>query len=790
MGKASFLTFLSIFLLLSNVVFGQDGIKIQGKVTDNNGNPLIGANVIILNTSYGSSTEWNGFYFINLPASEKEQEVTVEARYVGYISKSTSIILNSETTILNFILKEDVLSLKTVVVTAQRREENLQIVPISATAIESEEIINKGANHVKDLRYSVPNLSFGTGVGYSYGMITSIRGIAGLGNSAGIEPRIGYYIDDIYCGRRLAFHQDLLEVDRVTVLRGPQGTLFGKNALSGLINISTRKPQDRLEGSLKLEGGNYNHWAANFMINVPIIGNKLFARLAAKASRIDGYIKNLYNNKVINVEDIIGGRLEFRYLASDELEFLLNFDGFESSMSPRAGAIISDGRYESPREISQDEDGFDYLDLYSTALTVNYRFLNGHNFKSISSYRWNNNWNGTDYDFSSDPYMTAEWSDTTRQFTQEFRLTSPLNDIFDYVAGIYYFHQNIDKNSSLYGGTDFPVTDAKVLSKAVVKGNSIAGYFNANLHLLQNLTLNAGLRYTYEKRTTEFNVKNYPIPFYIDVEDYTDTYSEGELSPKLGLNYSLPPNIFLYGFVAQGFTSGGWNLYFISTLERIKFMPEYATSFEIGFKTNWFKNRVVANLAAFLTKFRDYQVSQYFESEEGIWESSRANAGKVTTKGFELEMSILLLKELKISGGWGYADARFDEYKNAGVDGIDYDGNRLPWSPKNEYSISIEYQQTIGNLGSILLYGEFVHQGNFFCMASNNVELSFVDSHELLNARIGFHFADNLVGISIWGRNILDKLYLLDNSPAWSDPSVWYGPPRMYGIDVHYNFLR
>ncbi len=278
--------------------------------------------------------------------------------------------------------------------------------------------------------------------------------------------------------------------------------------------------------------------------------------------------------------------------------------------------------------------------------------------------------------------------------------------------------------------------------------------------------------------------------FTSDVENYTDTYSDGVLSPKLGLNYSLSPNVFIYGFVAQGFTSGGWNLYFSSTLERIKYLPEYATNFELGFKSNWWNNRVIANLSTFITKFRDFQVGQYFVTEEGFWESTRTNAGEVTTKGFELEISILLLKELKFSSGWGYVDARFDEYKNAGGEGIDYDGNRLPWAPKNEYNISIEYRQAIGNLGSILLYGEFVYQGNYFCLADNDPVLSFVDSHELLNARVGFNFVDNLLGISIWGKNLLDKLYLLDNSPAMGIPSVWYGPPRMYGIEVYYNFLR
>jgi len=785
-GKASFFSFLILFF---QIITAQNGLQIKGKVTNTKGDPLIGANVIILNTSYGSSTEWNGNYLIDIPESEKSQEVTLEVSYIGYISQTVSTTLKNETTIQNFILEKDVLSLKTVVVTAQRRDENLQTVPISITSIESDEINNKGAKHVKDLRYSVPNLSFGMGASYTYGMITTIRGIAGTSNNTGAEPRTGYFIDDIYCGRRLAFNQDLLEVERVTVLRGPQGTLFGKNVISGMINISTRKPHGRLEGNLKLEGGNYNTFGGSFMLNVPIIENKFFAKIAGKVSRRDGYVTNLYNNTDTNGEEIKGGRLQFRYLASDELELLLNFDGFESSMEPRAETIFNDGRYENPRELSHDEDGFDKLGLYSASLTVNYSLLNGHNLKSISSFRWNNNWNRSDWDFTSVPYLTGEWTDTTRQFTQELRLTSPTYGFFDYVAGLYYFYQNIDKNTTITGGPDFIIANGKAVCKGIVIGHSIAGYVNTNLQILSNLSLNAGLRYTYEERSAEFNSNPFPI-FNIDVENYLDSYSDGVISPRLGLNYSLNPNVFIYGFVAQGFTSGGWNLDFSTTIERIKYEPEYATSFELGIKSSWLNNRVVANISTFLTKFRDYQVSQYFLTEEGILASMRTNAAKATTKGFELEISALLLKELKISGGWGYADARFDEYKNAGGEGINYDGNRLPWAPKNEYNIAVEYNQAIGNLGNLFLYGEFVYQGNFYCVADNDPVLSFVDSHELLNARVGFNLADNLLGISIWGRNLLDKVYLLDNSPAWGKPSVWYGPPRTFGVEVYYNFLR
>jgi iron complex outermembrane receptor protein len=540
MKKTLFISFLSVFFLLSEMVSGQDGIIIQGKVTDINGNPLVGANIIILNSSFGASTDAKGFYFIELPPSQKGQSVQLEVSYVGYITQSTEITLSTEKTIHNFVLEENILSLKKVFVSAQRREENLQTVPISITAIESDKIQNRGANQVIDLRYTVPNLTFGTGASYAYGMITSIRGIAGTSFIAGVEPRSAVYVDDVYTGRTISFNQDLMEIERVTVLRGPQGTLFGKNSISGLINISTRKPHGKWEGSVVLEGGNYKFLSTKVLLNIPFIENKLFTKVAGKFSRKDGYVTNLYNDKNMNGEKIIGGRLQARYLASDALEFLLNFDGFQNTMDPRTEAIINDGSNINPREISHDAEEFDYLNLYRLAFTADYRILNGHYLKSISAFGWNNNRNQFDLDVSPQFVAFGDWRDTTRLFTQEFRLTSPSNKFFDYVAGLYYVYQGTDKTSTLNTGPEFPVPEYKAQSKAIVKTNSIAGYLNGNLSILKNLVLSAGLRYTYEYKTVKFDLINDPEPiFYIDVDNYEDTYSKSVLSPKIGLNFSL-----------------------------------------------------------------------------------------------------------------------------------------------------------------------------------------------------------------------------------------------------------
>ena len=237
-------------------IFGQGEIIIKGKVTDLEGHPLIDANISIVKTSYGASTDRNGDYVFKIPDNYVDREVTLEVRYVGFITQSVKIKLTTGNNIYNFRMEEDVFSVKPVIVTAQRREENVQEVPISITALNNSEINNKDINRVIDLQYSVPNFFFGDGT-FNYSAPSSIRGISGSSRASGVEARTNYYIDDVYMGRSVAVNQDLFDVERIEILKGPQGTLFGKNTVSGVINITARKPFNGWEGTVSVDAGTY-----------------------------------------------------------------------------------------------------------------------------------------------------------------------------------------------------------------------------------------------------------------------------------------------------------------------------------------------------------------------------------------------------------------------------------------------------------------------------------------------------------------------------------------------------
>ena len=291
--------------------------------------------------------------------------------------------------------------LKDIIVSAQRREEYLQHVPISISTFNENQIKDRGISRLIDLQYSVPNFFFGDG-GFNGKAVSSIRGIAGYTRASGVEKRANYYLDDAYMGRSISIGMDLFDIERIEILKGPQGTLFGKNTISGAISITTRKPNNKWEAFVSADAGNYKYYNTNIILNLPIKENMLFARLSARASRRDGYITNLYNNKDMNGLNILGGRLQFRYLPNPNLDIILSMNAFRDRRDPRSIAIPIEGpAYDlapGPREVTADFPEYENRDIFGFNLNMTYHLQNNYNLKSITSYRNTENNQSLDHD--------------------------------------------------------------------------------------------------------------------------------------------------------------------------------------------------------------------------------------------------------------------------------------------------------------------------------------------------------------------------------------------------------
>jgi len=781
-------------LVTPSVAFEDDECIIQGMISDQSAKPLIGANVMIENTGYGSSSYENGVYYLALPDSVQGKEVVLVVQYMGYISKSQNLKLTTAKTICDFQLEIDVLSLRPIVVSAQRRVEDLQKVPISITSVSAEEMQDRGAERIIDLQYSVPNLYMGTGETQSQ-IYTSIRGISGYVRTSGGEARASYYIDDVYVGRTYAVNRDLIDLEQVETLRGPQGTLYGKNTVSGAVNYTTKKPHGNWESTLGFNTGNFNYVNAYTIINAPLVSNKLFARFSGKISTRDGYLKNLYNNKDMNGWHIINGRFQLRYLPDSALDITLRLHGLRERRDRSIFGIATEGdgfdAAPDPREVSHDAGGYAHRDIYGGALTVSYLFSNNYSLKSITAYQKVKAWSLDDQDLSPQYIAISESVNSDYQLTQEFRFSTPINSNFNFITGLFYFYQKTNMELDILAGPDFTFPNIRFYSDGPVTTNSLAGYFSCNYTISSKISLTGGIRYTYEYKKINWMAKNEPEPIvFIDVPNFRDTYSQGELTPRFSISYFPNSNILLYGSISRGYTSGGWSNGTVSSLEHLKYKPEFVTSYEIGSKLLFFKNRLKFNASVFFERFRDFQDEMWRDLSTGENTIYFTNAAKVTSKGFEMELSAVPWKNLKLSAALGYTDARYDEYKNGGGVGIHFDGHRLENAPETEYSFTVGYQRPIDRLGIIKINADFIHKDSFYTGASNRTG-TLVPGYELLNGRIGFQTIGHSFSVYLWGKNLTDKVYMLYRSFVFLGfPFAWYAIPRTFGISLEYKLFN
>jgi len=794
MKKLVKLLFLAIIILFQIEILGQSKVIIEGKVTDLEGHPLIDANISIVNESYGGSTNRNGDYVFTIADNYIDQEVTLEVRYVGFIPQSVKIKLTSGNNIYDFRMEEDVLSVKPVIVTAQRREENLQEVPISITALNNREMKDRGINRVIDLQYSIPNFFFGEGT-FNMRAPSSIRGISGSNFASGVEARANYYIDDVYLGRPVAVNQDLFDLERIEILKGPQGTLFGKNTVSGVINIITRKPFNGWEGTVSIEAGSFNYLNCNIIINAPLMDNKLFARFSGKIMRTDGFVTNIYNNKDYNRQNILNGRFQLRYLPTPNFDITLSLNVLRDRRPQRLVGIALEGPAYNvapgPRETSQDLDQFENRDIFGGALNMVYQFSDNYILKSITGFGKIKNWGNVDEDLSQEAWIFNNNKDEDTHFTQELRLISPVLKNFNFVTGLFYFYQRSDFIFNLKSSPDTPGNPDYILAnEGPVWTNSIAGYFNGNFNITSDLLLFGGLRYTYEYKKVKWNQMNNK-PLYINFENYTDTYSKGVFSPQIGLRYNPLDQLMLYAKISWGYKSGGWGNFTVWKIEHLKLKPEYSVSYEAGTKFTTFNNKMSFNAAVFLSKFDDFQTMIWGQPPppyDFLNLPSYTNAAKVTSKGFELELIASPFNNLSLTSSLGYVDATYDEFV-AATDS-NYSGNKLELAPQTEYNFSIEYNVPVINIGTFFVRVDFIHKDDFYFDASN-AEDYHVLGYELLDGKIGYESNDGSLGIYLWGKNLTDKLYMLTRA-IFPLPVkyTWYGMPRTFGIQVTYSFLN
>lgn len=700
----------------------------------------------------------------------------------------------------------EVSSLEEIVVTAQKRAENLQDVPLSIQTLSAQSLEQIGAVRLQDVERAVPALSFGDG---SEQGRTGLRGIVDYSRNAGYDARVGVYVDGVFLGRSWMNNQTLLGTQQVDVLRGPQGTLFGKNTNAGVIAITTRRPSDVADGELLAEAGNFGHHRLAGRANLPL-SDAWSIQASVAQIKSDGYYENTLLNRRNMGVDSLAGRLQLRFRPSDDTDVNLSVDAVRDRNSTlhytnRPAAGSDPFRFQSYADDRADRD------TGGASLTVDQK-LGELTLTSITAYRTGDQVLYFNNETGAANFLTIDLTQKSRQFSQELRLASPRDGAFDWVAGLYYFDQTNEDIGRQIAGPAFAALPApfplyanrQVPYGGEVRTRSFAGFANANYRPIEALEIGVGLRYTTEEKTlSDYFVSD---PFGIingQIAPYGDDFSDSFVTPKASITYHLSDAVMMFGSVARGFKSGGWNVEAMSRAQfdaGIRVGSETVTSYELGFKADLLDRRLRVNATAFLQAFEDFQVFSFASrtiSGTTVLVSSLTNAGEVESRGLELDVAAVPVDGLTLSANYIYNDSEYTRFPGGGglVAGVplDADGVQTPYAPRNKAYLAADWRRAVGWAEA------FAHLG-YSVQSSQNFDPKvihpvfgpgyFIPGYELFDARVGLEALDGRWEVSLWGRNLGDSEHIkfANRTAVIGANAVLYDAPRTYGATVRLRF--
>ncbi len=787
MNKKNYFTLL--IMLSSLLAWSQNTTTLSGKITDAKSTAVSKASVYLLNTNFGVSTEEQGDFSIgNIPAGK----YTVQASAVGYATITKNIVLTAaKTEALNIQLNASSRQLDEVVVSAQKKEESLQNIPVSITAISSKQVQEFRLWDSKEITAIVPNL-YAADPGDGRNVI-SIRGIT----TTSYDPAVATYIDGVNQFGLDSYIAELSDVERIEVLKGPQGTLYGRNAMGGVINIITKKPTNTMSGFAEISMGNFNRQRYTGGLRVPFIKNKLFFGVSGVYDSRDGFYTNEFNNSSFDKQYSITGNYYLKYIANSKWAVTLNAKHHNSRNEGTFPLVIPDLTLfnETPVDpfvLNQNAITKMVDDIVNGSLSVNY-YGTGFNFTSQTAYQSDHRYytNPIDGDFSPADIVSINnnydgWN-KVQVVTQEFKFTSPTSSSspFSWTAGSYLFYQDNPVKQATRFGADAAFFGAppNTASITTTKGKSygVAVYGQATYAITHRLDVIAGLRFDYEKKKYsvlgEFQADPDPNPF-VTLPDTSADASFNALSPKAALSYHLVKTTNLFAAYSRGYRTGGFTQLGSDPSQPplYPFKPEYSNNVELGIKNNLFANRLRLNVTGFITFVTDAQVPTLV-LPDAI--TVTRNAGELESKGVEAEAAVTPIKGLEAIYSIGYTQAEYTKL-NLPQDGVEVnlEGNKQIFTPDITSMLALQYSYDLGTKQQlkIVVRGEWIYLGKQYFDLANNISQK---PYNLLNTRCGI--AAKNFELMFWGRNLEDTQYI---SYAYDFGAVHSGNPKTYGVTL------
>jgi iron complex outermembrane recepter protein len=695
-----------------------------------------------------------------------------------------------------------------IVVTAQKKSENIQDVPIAITAITGEQLESKGIRSLDEVAFRVPNLSFRNTSDIKLSPI-SLRGVSAATRSAGQDPSVATYIDEVFLGAGAGANIDYYDLEAVEVLRGPQGTLFGRNAIGGVINIRTRRPTFNTEGYAEAEVGTFNHLRITGGLGGALIDDVLAARVSVSFDRRSGFTKIVPLNARSDNENNWNLRGQLLFKPSENMDWLLSGEYREVQQSSKAFDTLVDAAGINPdntdpndRRIFADEKNRETFDGYRISLRGNVD-LGGVKLTSVTGYRHHNYFSRSDTDATPLKFIYDGDPEKVTAFSQELRLAGGDDtSTFSWLIGGFYYNQKSTNLSFVEFGPDITGSTSPTVggSNGAVKVSSYAAFASVTARPTEKLSITLGGRFTKERKSIVYSQDD-PLGFLGGTFAVNGVKKYNNFSPNVNVSFKASEDVLIYATASKGFKSGGFNDA-LGDATGIGFDPEKVNSAEVGIKSELLGRRLRLNLAAFYLNWKDILITAD-DPRTLLFDPRLRNAGQARSYGLEAEATFKASERFSMNASIALLDAKFvgplAERQAAG-----FTLDRQLDAPKFTASGSFTYRAPISDSLAIAFAPELLYRGSSF-LGLNNA-LSVRDSAGVLqtglNRQRGFALVnatlsidggdDSRWSVGIWAKNLTNtrykaRIFDLSSGPVGQVFQV-LGAPRTLGLYVRHDF--
>jgi iron complex outermembrane receptor protein len=691
-----------------------------------------------------------------------------------------------------------------IVVTAQRRSERKQNVPVTVTVLDEKLVQEARIASVADIVQHTPGVGW-TGYPASEPRV-AVRGIGSSSRGASGDPSSAVFIDEIYNGRPAGIAYDNFDVARIEVLKGPQGTLFGRNVTGGAVNIVTNRPNlEAFAASVEGTYGNYNQVDLAGLVNLPLVDGKIAVRLGGGIHRHDGYADriNASGAKVGELEDKDGrsGRFQLLVEPTEKLRFHLTIDGARDRDKGPASRIV---------EYTQASGGFVDRFFLVPFKYKTYATLDGQQDRDVWAARFRAEYDlpfatlsylgsykhikyTSNYDFDGALSKITSRADQTRDleggtvedsdlWSHELQLKSLSSSNIKWVAGVYNYSADTLRTGSTRSYRNPAIRTESITQDAST--NSWAGYADVTVPVTDTLNIFGGARYTKDNKAVHSigAISVAQILYVASPYDVSASKGWGAWSWRAGVDWHVQRHLMIYGSVSRGFKSGGFQDTPSNAQEAsLSISPEFATSYEVGQRGEFFDGRLIWNNSIFYTKYDDLQTRVRDPNGNALILNAFA-----TIYGYETELSANLGRGLRVDAAYGYTHTRYDDFPVfIGAVIANYKGNRLDWTPAHKVTLSPSYRYDLRNGGSVKLSVDYAHESTIYDSENNN-KFNTRPPTDFVDARIIYKAPEGHWTLSVWGKNLTKEFTKTYDGGLSGVVIASYNPPRTYGMTLRW----